>query len=92
MAQNDFLIGNVLEILDDETFEMEVMRVGRKNRRAYGYEEKIHIHRLKQSEITTLIGPHPKPFLERMLKGKEVMCLVHSREPGGQIEADVFII
>jgi hypothetical protein len=92
MSQKDFLIGNVMDVLDGETFELNVTRVGKNNRHIYDHEEKIHINRLKPAEIVSLIGARPKPLLERILKKREVMCLVHSRDQGGKIEADVFII
>lgn len=92
MEQKDFLIGNVRYVFDGESFEMAVTRVGRKNENEYENEERIHIHRLKPAEIVVFNGTRPKPLLERMLLDKEVMCLVHSREQNGQIDADVFII
>lgn len=92
MSKKDFIIGNVKNVLDNDTFKIVVTRVGRKNKNYYDSEEKVRISRLKSSEIVQLIGEHPKPLLERMLKNREVMCLVSSRAPGGQIEADVFII
>jgi hypothetical protein len=92
MSQEEFIIGNVIRVLDGESFEMEVTRVGRRNRLIYNGEEKIHINTLKPAEIVSLTGTHPGPILERILAKKEVMCLVHSRSTGGQIEADVYII
>lgn len=92
MLKKDFLIGNVMHVLDGDTFELTVTRVGKNNRNLYEDEEKIHINRLKPAEIVSLIGARPKPLLERILMKREVMCLVHSRDPGGKIEADVFII
>ncbi|NIO17275.1 MAG: hypothetical protein GTN70_09835 [Deltaproteobacteria bacterium] len=92
MSHKDFLIGNVVHVLDGDTFELTVTRVGKKNRNIYDEEEKIHINRLKPAEIVSLVGARPKPLLERMLMKREVMCLVNSREPGGKIEADVFIM
>ncbi|NIS73687.1 MAG: hypothetical protein GTO08_00055 [Deltaproteobacteria bacterium] len=92
MAQEDFIIGNVLNVLDGETFELEVTRVGRRNSHRYKGEEKIRINTLKPAEFVTLMGAHPRPILDRILRKKEVMCLVHSRSTGGHIEADVYII
>ncbi|NIO17641.1 MAG: hypothetical protein GTN70_11795 [Deltaproteobacteria bacterium] len=92
MRQKDFLIGNVGHVFDGETFKLMVTRVGRKNENEYDDEEKIHIQKLKPADILTYRGTRPKPLLERMLLDKEVMCLVHSREKDGHIDADVFII
>lgn len=92
MSQKDFLIGNVSHVLDGDTFAITVTRVGKNNRHAYELEEKVRINKLKPAEIVSLIGARPKPLLERILKKREVMCLVNSKEPGGKIEADVFII
>lgn len=92
MEHKDFLIGNVRYVLDGQTFDMEVTRTGKKNCYNYDLVERVHIHRLKATELVSLIGPQTQPFLERMLTGNEVMCLVHSKNGNGQIEADVFII
>ncbi|MDH3257992.1 MAG: hypothetical protein OEM19_00815 [Deltaproteobacteria bacterium] len=92
MSQKDFFIGNVLCVLDGDTFELAVTRVGKNNRHDYDHEEQVRINKLKPAEVVSLIGARPKPLLERILIKREVMCLVHSRNPGGKIEADVFII
>jgi hypothetical protein len=92
MVKKDFIIGNVKNVLDKDTFKMVVTRVGRKNKHRYDFEEQVRISKLKSSEIVNLIGEHPKPLLEKMLKNREVMCLISSRESDGQIEADVFIV
>lgn len=92
MVKKDFIIGNVKNVLDKDTFKMVVTRVGRKNKQLYDFEEQVRISKLKSSEIVNLIGEHPKPLLEKMLKNREVMCLISSRKPDGKIEADVFIM
>jgi hypothetical protein len=92
MGQRDFIIGNVTNVVDKDTFRIAVTRVGRHNRDLYDAEEEIVISTLKSSEIVQLIGEHPKPLLEKMLMNREVMCLISLREAKGQIKADVFIV
>ncbi len=92
MGQRDFIIGNVTNVVDKDTFRIAVTRVGRNNRDHYNAEEEIVISTLKSSEIVQLIGEHPKPLLEKMLMNREVMCLIFTREAKGQIKADVFIV
>lgn len=91
MPKKDFIIGNVREIVGDNAFYVTVNRVGEKNRWAYGDVEMVWIKTLKVSEIVTLFWNREQLTLEKLLKGREVMCIVHSRGENGEIEADVYM-
>lgn len=92
MPMKDFLIGNVTEILDGETFRIAVARVRGKNIHRYENEERIQIKRLRLHDVAWMTGVFTKPKLERMFKGKQVLCRVNSRDRRGRIEADVQLI
>ncbi len=93
MEKKDILFGKVKYLIDGGAFKIEVERVESNNLHEYRNQEDIRINKLKITEIIALaIEERPIPYIERLLKAKEVLCVVNSREPGGQIEADVFIV
>lgn len=92
MLRKDFIVGNVREVVGDDTFSVKVNRTGRKNRGEYGDVEMVCIKSLKASEIVTLSWMRKKFVLEKILKDREVVCVVKSRDAKGGIEADVYII
>ncbi len=92
MPKKDYLIGKVMEIVDGETFRMAVARIGRKTMREYGKEERVFIKKFRLRDIVWITGVFTKPQLEKMFKGRQVLCLVDSRGRGGRIEAEVQLI
>ncbi len=92
MPKKDYLIGKVMEIVDGETFRMAVARIGRKTMREYGKEERVFIKKFRLRDIVWITGVFTKPQLEKMFKGRQVLCLVDSRDRGGRIEAEVQLI
>lgn len=94
MTRRDYIIGNVIDVLDEETISLMVDRTGGGKR--YGYKttgrEKIQINRLRLTDIAWLTGTFTVSQVEKMLKGKQVLCLVRSRDPRGSLIADVQLI
>ncbi|NIS74006.1 MAG: hypothetical protein GTO08_01715 [Deltaproteobacteria bacterium] len=88
----DFLRGCVMSVLDGNAIEVEITQTGNKNRGTYNGKETIHITEIKPFLLLKKNGYSWKPFLEKTLLGKEVSCLVNSRTPGGEIEADVYLL
>jgi hypothetical protein len=88
----DFIRGCVMNIIDENSIEIEVTQTGRKNQSSYGGKEKIQITEIKPFLIIKKNGYRWKPFLEKALLGKEVSCLINNRDSDGNIEADVFLI
>lgn len=75
------------------TFEIEITHCGEENRLIYNDTEQI--------QIATLIdNDHSEPndrersvfFLERMLKGKEVLCVVLARDISERLLARVTLV
>lgn len=88
----DFLRGYVMSVFDENAIEVEITHTGNKNRGTYNGKETIHITEIKPFLLLKKNGYRWKPFLEKMLLGKEVSCLVNSRTPEGEIEADVYLL
>jgi endonuclease YncB( thermonuclease family) len=92
MAERDIIVGVVTDVIDGETILVAWDRSGINNAHKYRDEERIHIRKIKLDKCAWLRGVFTKPMLERMFRGKQVMCLVYSREKGGRIVADVHVI
>ncbi len=92
MAAKNFIVGNVTSVVDGETFQVAVDRSGRKNLHAYGDTERVHMKKLRLHENVWMTGVFTKSQLEKIFRGKQVLCHVRSRDPGGRIVADVQVM
>lgn len=85
----DIIVGRVTEVIDLETINVEVTQIVRNICHQYDSEEKVRFHgfeyRLQKWNTFRNIQ-----FLEAILKGKGVMCLVGERDAQGYLEADVY--
>lgn len=94
MAGRDYLVGKVTGVVDGETINVTVDRIGggEGNGHRYNHEEKIRIKRLRLTDIVWMTGAFTRPQIEKMLRGKPVLCLIRSRESEGSILADVQLL
>ncbi|HAX61403.1 MAG TPA: hypothetical protein DCX95_02430 [Elusimicrobia bacterium] len=87
----DTIRGPVTNVVDGDTFDMKVTHVGNENKHQYNGVERIRIAGTAAPELNSPLGARSKDFLERKLKGKEVLCHVRSRDVYGRIVADVVV-
>jgi hypothetical protein len=87
----DIIVGRVAEVIDPGTLDVEVTQVVRKNHDVYGRREKVR-YNILQDRLRTWKDIRKKEFLEAILKGRGVMCLVIGRASDGRIEADVYAL
>jgi hypothetical protein len=92
MPGQDFIIGNVTDVVDGETLNITVDRTIGKKRLGFGDKENIRIHRFWLTDIVWITGVFTRSQIEKMLKGKRILCLIRSRKEGGKIIADVQLI
>lgn len=85
----DTFRGPVTNIVDGDTFDMNITSVGENNEHEYNAEETIRIAGIDEPELSTPAGRRSKDLLERKLKGKKVQCYVQARDSYGRIVADV---
>lgn len=85
----DIIVGRVTAVIDLETINVEVTQVVRNGGHHYYSEEKVRFHTLEYRLQKRRNVKH-KGFLEAILKGKGVMCLVEERNAKGYLEADVY--
>jgi hypothetical protein len=85
----DIIVGRVADVIDAETITLEVTQVVRNRYEKYEMQERIRFNTL-QHRLRTLEKIRTKGFVESLLKGNWVMCLVIGRDAHGSIEADVY--
>jgi hypothetical protein len=88
----DFIRGSVKRIIDENSIEIEVTQIGRKNKYDYRGMEEVRVTDVKPFLISNKNGYCPKLVYEKILLGKDVTCLVDSRNSRGQIEGEVFLL
>ena len=71
----DLIVGRVTEVIDQQTIGVEVTQIVRSRYLRYNAKEKIRFQTL-QNRLNTLMKARTKGFIEALLKGKGVMCLV----------------
>lgn len=87
----DIIVGRVTDIIDPATLDVEVTQVVRKNHDVYRRKETVRF-KILQDRLRVWKDIRKKEFLEAMLKGRGVMCLVIGRASDGRIEADVYAL
>lgn len=87
----DIIVGRVTEVIDLKTLHVEVSQVVRNQSHTYASEENVRFH-LLHNDPDTYREVRTKGFIEAILVGKGVMCLVRGRNPEGTVEADVYAL
>jgi len=88
----DTIRGPVTNVIDGDTFDMNVTHVGNNNRFKYNDNERIRIAGGNAPELNTPSGLQAKQTLNNRLIGKEVRCTVQSRDTYGRIVANVTVL
>ena len=88
----DTIRGPVTNVIDGDTFDMNVTHLGKKNTIKYNDDERIRIAGIDAPEINTEEGKKAKKKLEKKISGKEVRCTVQARDTYGRIVADIEVI
>jgi hypothetical protein len=87
----DLFVGLVTRVIDLETIRVEIRQIVRNKFDHYGTEEIIRFNSL-QHRLDTYRKFTKKGFIEALLIGKGVMCLVNRRNSKGYLEADVYAL
>ena len=88
----DSIRGQVIRIIDGDTFDMKVTHVGQNNKHEYGGKERIRIASIDAPELNELGGERSRAVLERLLLGKEVRCYVQARDTYGRLVCKVTVL
>lgn len=88
----DLIVGSIKQVIVSDILQVVVTQVVRDNYHKYGPEERVRVRELKTESSGVLERIDSSPLRKAALRGRGVMCLVHSREAGDTIEAEVFIL
>lgn len=88
----DIIRGPVTNVIDGDTFEMEVTHVGKNNKEKYNDNETVRIAGIDAPEINTDEGKKAKKELEKKISGQEVRCTVQARDTYGRVVADIEVL
>jgi len=92
MPGQEFVIGNVTDVIDGETLNITVDSTSEEKRHELGGRENIRIHRIWLTDIVWMNGRSTRSQMEKMLKGKRILCSIRAQEQGGKTVADVHLI
>ncbi len=88
----DTIKGPVVNIVDGDTFEMNVTHIGKDNKNKYRDKERIRIAEIDAPEIGRPGSKRSTDLLKRKLKGKVVRCYVQARDTYGRVVAKVKVL
>jgi len=87
----DIIWGDVVEVIDGDTFNIKVTHVGEGNQYEYKDYERIRIERIDAPELPSPAGKRAKRDLERSIMGKFVQCDIRTRDTYGRLICKVSI-
>lgn len=88
----DTIQGPVTNVVDGDTFDINVTHVGSSNQIKYNNSERIRIASIDAPELGTPAGTRSKQSLERRILNKVVHCTVQARDTFHRIVAHVRIM
>ena len=88
----DILIGSVTNVIDGDTFDMSVSRIGTHNKYNYNNLERIRINSVDAPELSEPGGQRSRINLERNLLNRNVRCSIKTRDTFGRLVADVALV
>ena len=91
MRPEDWVQGPVLQVIDGDSFVMQVEIVGEANDYPYNPTERIRLD-TSAPALGTEAGEEAKKKLEAQIAGKNVRCYVKSRDEQGDLLCDVTVV
>ncbi|MBV6419582.1 MAG: hypothetical protein DAHOPDDO_00805 [Ignavibacteriaceae bacterium] len=88
----DIIWGIVKEVIDGDTFRLNVTHISNLNKDKYSAMEKIRIAGYNAPELSTPGGQKAKQDLFQKINGKEVKCIIQARDSYIRIIANVIVV
>ena len=88
----DHIQGKVTEVIDGDTFVINVEQRGPQNEYEYKDYEKIRIAKINAPELKSRFGLLAKIILEIKIKNKTVHCTIQGRDTYGRVVATFKIV
>jgi len=87
----DLVKGTVTNVVDGDTFDINVERIGNHNKYQYNNNERVRIENIDTPELPSSAGVRAKIDLERAVLGKYVKCDIKARDKFGRLVSHVTI-
>ena len=87
----DVIWGQVIEVIDGDTFEVDVTDESDANKYDYDEQETVRIRGVDAPELPDQQGRLAKEYLENRILGYEVELHVHARDAYRRLVADVLV-
>jgi endonuclease YncB( thermonuclease family) len=88
----DVIWGDVIRIIDGDTFDIKVTHYSRNNRLRYNNFERIRIAEINAPELRCIAGQRAKEHLERVLNSKYIRCEIQSRDVYHRLVCKVTVV
>ena len=87
----DVIWGNIVKVIDGDTFDIKVTHEGTGNQDRYKGRERIRIEVIDAPELFSPAGKRAKRYLERAIMGKFVRCDIRTRDVYGRLICGVSV-
>ncbi len=81
----DVIWGNIIRVIDSDTFDIEVTGARGRNRSNYSFQEQIRVVGVNTSTVFMPVGLMAAPQLHRRLLGSSVRCNIRTRDLYGRL-------
>jgi len=88
---SDVIWGDVINIVDGDTFDVKVTHYSKTNKNSYNNKERIRIAGIDAPEIPSSSGLRAKENLEKYLLGKHVKLTIQARDTFGRLLCEVVL-
>lgn len=85
----DTLWGDVLRVIDGDTFDAKITHQHKDNKYKYNAKERIRINAIDAPELPSPPGYDAKQRLQNRIGGKHVRLVVHGRDNFSRLVCDV---
>ncbi len=85
----DWIEGNVTDVIDGDTFKLDVKWVGKSNQANYHSKETIRLANISKPEISTAAGRLAAVVARKKYCGKYLHCDIQARDVYGRLVCKV---
>jgi len=84
----DIIYGNVISVVDGDTFDLQLTKIDKRNQVQYNKEERIRLAGIDAPEINTEKGKEAKVDLWNKISGKKAKVIIQARDTYGRLIGD----
>ncbi|MGK5092569.1 hypothetical protein WDW89_11220 [Deltaproteobacteria bacterium TL4] len=89
---SEVIHGQLLNVIDGQTFNLRITHLGKENRHRYQREERIRMIDVKVGEHLITGEQLDQAGLEKILTGHALKCLIQGRDKFGSLSAKIRLL